>query len=49
MPNARGEKDACDLLDADHRAVKRMFKEYEELTNSRARSAALFAHPVCPS
>ena len=36
----RGEKDACDLLDADHRAVKRMFKEYEELTGSRARSAA---------
>ena len=40
MPNSRGEKDACDLLDADHRAVKKMFKEYEELTGSRARSAA---------
>lgn len=37
---ATREKDACDLLDADHRAVKKMFKEYEELTNSRARSAA---------
>ncbi len=36
----RSEKDACDLLDADHRAVKKMFKEYEELTGSRARSAA---------
>ncbi|HEY0887197.1 MAG TPA: hemerythrin domain-containing protein [Ramlibacter sp.] len=36
----RAEKDACDLLDADHRAVKKMFKEYEELTGSRARSAA---------
>jgi hemerythrin superfamily protein len=35
----RGEKDACDLLDADHRAVKKMFKEYEELTKSRARTA----------
>lgn len=36
----RNDKDACDLLDADHRAVKRMFKEYEELAGSRARSAA---------
>jgi hemerythrin superfamily protein len=36
----RGEKDACDLLDTDHRAVKRMFKEYEELTSSRGRSVA---------
>lgn len=36
----RGEKDACDLLDADHRAVKKMFKEYEELTNSRGRTVA---------
>ncbi|TFZ08799.1 hemerythrin domain-containing protein [Ramlibacter humi] len=34
------EKDACDLLDADHRAVKKMFKEYEELAQSRARGAA---------
>ena len=33
-------KDACDLLDADHKAVKKLFKEYEELTESRARSAA---------
>ena len=40
MPTTRGEKDACDLLDADHRAVKKMFKEYEELTGSRARGAA---------
>jgi hemerythrin superfamily protein len=36
----RAEKDACDLLDADHRNVKKMFKEYEELTGSKARSAA---------
>ena len=35
----RSEKDACDLLDTDHRNVKKMFKEYEELTNSRSRSA----------
>jgi hemerythrin superfamily protein len=36
----RAEKDACDLLDADHKAVKKMFKEYEELTSSRARNAS---------
>jgi hemerythrin-like domain-containing protein len=36
----RGEKDACDLLDADHRAVKKMFKEYEELTSARGRTVA---------
>ena len=40
MPNTRGDKDACDLLDADHRAVKKMFKEYDELAGSRARSTA---------
>jgi hemerythrin superfamily protein len=38
MPTNRA-KDACDLLDADHKAVKRMFKEYEELAGSRARGA----------
>jgi hemerythrin-like domain-containing protein len=36
----RSPKDACDLLDADHRNVKRMFNEYEGLTQSRARNAA---------
>jgi hemerythrin superfamily protein len=36
----RAEKDACDLLDADHRNVKKMFKEYEELSGSRARNAS---------
>ena len=40
MATNRSQKDACDLLDADHRAVKKMFKEYEELTGSRARGAA---------
>jgi hemerythrin-like domain-containing protein len=35
MPTAR-TKDACDLLDADHRAVKKMFKEYEALAGSKA-------------
>jgi len=34
------EKDACDLLDADHRAVRKLFKEFEELTHSRARNAS---------
>ena len=29
------QKDACDLLDADHKAVKKMFNEFEELTESR--------------
>jgi hemerythrin superfamily protein len=51
MPNARGEKDACDLLDADHRAVRKMFKEYEELTKSRGRSVPQkkmeLAHQIC--
>lgn len=40
MPTTRAAKDACDLLDADHKAVRKMFKEYEELTGSRARGAA---------
>jgi hemerythrin superfamily protein len=39
MPSTRGAKDACDLLDADHKAVKKMFKEYEELGESKARGA----------
>ena len=34
------QKDACDLLDADHKAVKAMFKEYETLTESLSRSSA---------
>jgi hemerythrin superfamily protein len=33
------QKDACDLLDADHKAVKAMFKEYETLVGSRSRSS----------
>ena len=32
--------DACTLLDADHRNVKKMFKEYETLTESKARGAS---------
>ena len=45
------EKDACDLLEADHRAVKKMFKEYDELTGSQARGALAkkqeLAHRIC--
>ena len=40
MATSRAGKDACDLLDADHRAARKMFKEYEALTASRARGAA---------
>jgi len=51
MATTRPGKDACDLLDADHRAVKKMFKEYEELAGSRARSAPQrkleLAHCIC--
>lgn len=36
----RAEPDACGLLDADHRNVKKMFKAYEELTKSKAASAS---------
>ncbi|MES2979318.1 MAG: hemerythrin domain-containing protein [Pseudomonadota bacterium] len=36
---ARRPKDACDLLDADHKAVKKMFEEFETLTQSRGRNA----------
>ncbi|HSV51295.1 MAG TPA: hemerythrin domain-containing protein [Burkholderiaceae bacterium] len=31
------QKDACDLLETDHKAVKKMFKEYHELVHSHAR------------
>ena len=47
----RAEKDACDLLDTDHKNVKKMFKAYEELAGSRARGAAQkkmdLAHEIC--
>lgn len=35
----RSTPDACSLLDAEHRAVKKMFNEYEELAGSRAKSS----------
>ena len=37
---AKRQKDACDLLDADHKAVKKLFKDYEALAGSRSRSSA---------
>jgi hemerythrin superfamily protein len=40
MPTTRTAPDACSLLDADHKAVKKMFKAYEELMSSRAKTAA---------
>lgn len=45
------EKDACDLLDADHRAVKKLFNQYDELTESRSKTAvqqrAEIAREIC--
>lgn len=50
MPT-KSEKDACDLLDADHRAVKKLFKQFDELAGSHAaRSIATrreLANQIC--
>jgi len=49
MATAR-QKDACDLLDADHKAVKKMFTEYEELTEARSsprEKKRLLAEKIC--
>lgn len=32
--------DACTLLDADHRNVKKLFKDFEEVATSKAKTAA---------
>ena len=40
MATTRTEADACTLLDNDHKAVKKMFKAYEELMPSKARGVA---------
>jgi hemerythrin superfamily protein len=41
MPTTkRSEPDACSLLDTDHRNVKKMFKEYESLTSSKAANSS---------
>ncbi len=39
MAVTRNEKDACDLLDQDHKEVKKMFKEYEGLAGSKAKAS----------
>lgn len=36
---SRSTPDACSLLDADHRAVKKLFNEYDELAGSKAKSS----------
>lgn len=46
MATVKREKDACDLLDADHKAVKKMFKEYEELLASKSKSAKQSRHDL---
>ena len=40
MATTRAPADACSLLDADHRNVKKLFKEFEPLAESKAKSAA---------
>ena len=39
MPSSQRQKDVCDLLDADHKSVKKMFKEFDSLCESHARTA----------
>ena len=40
MTTPRTPADACTLLDTDHKAVKKLFKAYDELAHSRARDVA---------
>jgi hemerythrin-like domain-containing protein len=39
MTTKRAVPDACSLLDADHKNVKKMFSAYEEMTSSKSASA----------
>lgn len=39
MTTARTPADACSLLDSDHRKVKKLFKEFEPLADSDAKTA----------
>ena len=43
---AARQKDACDLLEADHKMVRKMFDEFRMLTESRARSAQAKKHEL---
>ena len=51
MATTRTDTDACTLLDNDHKAVKKLFKAYEELAHSQARDATQkkmeLAHEIC--
>ena len=37
MATSRTGKDACDLLEAEHRALRKIFRDYEDLRSSRVR------------
>ena len=44
------QKDACDLLDADHKAVKKMFNDFEKLTEARGNTREkkrMLADQIC--
>ncbi|MDP3124256.1 MAG: hemerythrin domain-containing protein [Thiobacillus sp.] len=44
------QKDACDLLDADHKAVKKMFTEFEALIESKGNTREkkrMLADKIC--
>lgn len=51
MSTPRTPADACTLLDSDHKAVKKMFKAYDELANAKARGTEQkkleLAHQIC--
>ena len=51
MPTTRSDTDACTFLDNDHKAVKKLFKAYDELVHSRARGVEQkkleLAHEIC--
>lgn len=47
---AAKQKDACDFLDADHKAVKKLFSEYGELAEARGGSREkkrVLAEKIC--